>query len=166
MLFWIIVAVAIASSIGVAIYTATGYGFDRVVFFGSLGACLFISVVVLAIYSALASVAVMRPVEYSHSLRALQVGNSTHGSFFLGFGSVDSNPVVYYYKPVAAGYKLSYIDTYYATFVESDNPHYVMKCSKTRDSLVPWHVTGFCNNITFYVPKGSITNKIKVGFPS
>jgi hypothetical protein len=108
-------------------------------------------------------------------LVALADGQSTHGSFFLGSGSVDSDPAFFWYQDDGTGgYKLKSINAYWVTIreiPEGETPHMVQRCDDYSNipKWVGWPLdisedeeSNSCGDsdekswTTFYVPAGSI----------
>lgn len=171
MLFWILLGLAVAlvvysvsREIHINMQTQRPWNEDVVFVAFTLG--MFAIFIPMMFYCLITTVFVTKSHQETHSLRALSVGSKVDGSFFLGIGSVDSKPVVYYYRHDGAGYKLDWEYTKNSTFVPSDKPHYSITCSTPYGLLFPWDFNDCSGDITFYVPENSITNKYKVGFPS
>lgn len=100
-------------------------------------------------------------------LATLQDGQSVHGQFFLGSGSIDSEPVFFYYEKTGkSSYKLRHLSASHAVIVESDEtPKVVQECRVYNASVIVWPIptdkSADCHGgvaTKFYVPKGSIQN--------
>jgi hypothetical protein len=103
-------------------------------------------------------------------LVSLADGSSTHGSFFLGSGSVDSEPVFFFYRESDDGsYRLEHRDAEYVSIVETSGvPHMETLCVDyshlprwfdwplPRSEAPNYSDCRDNDPTTFYVPEGSI----------
>jgi hypothetical protein len=105
------------------------------------------------------------------SLKTLADGQGVEGRFFLGSGSVDSEPVFFYYSGSDQdGYRLRHVDADYVTIHETDDePKMVRYCedNSTVSGWVTWPLKTYTGSrydcysdseTHFYVPRGSIQN--------
>lgn len=104
-----------------------------------------------------AGIAGYHQVKFSESsIIALQDGSSTSGSFFLGSGSIDSDPVFFYYEDDNGTYRLKHVLADDASVIESSGPARVdIYKNKANSELFGLPFSDDTTYI-FYVPNGSI----------
>lgn len=105
-----------------------------------------------------------KPVNKTYNLVALQDGNSTGGSFFLGTGYIDDKQQFSYYQENNGQYRLKSVDAENAIIIQGNGkPRVVKSCS--LDAVAPIIFYPFfqgdrydCSTKTyeFHVPPGSI----------
>lgn len=91
-----------------------------------------------------------------HSITALQDGSSTRGSFFLGSGRIDSDPVFFYYENSDGVYRLKHVFADEASVVESSGPAHVDVYKNKANSELFGLPFSSDTTYRFYVPNGSI----------
>lgn len=114
----------------------------------------------------------------TEQLQALSVDKSLNGSFFLGSGTVDEEPVFYYYQKNEDGsFFLDYAYAEDVTIVEdSGPPRYDQTCHALLQfwpgDYQPWHAGDISDQAaqcdrkaTFYVPEGSVTQSYNLDLP-
>lgn len=107
-------------------------------------------------------------VRIENKIASLNDGMSTSGSFFLGSGSIDSEPVFFYYSgDNTNGFRLRHVDASAASIIEfNGEPYMVRYCGdiSTAPSWLDFDKTDpvpECRDwdkTVFYVPAGSIQN--------
>ena len=106
------------------------------------------------------------PVE--NKIASLSDGMGTSGSFFLGSGSIDSEPVFFYYAgDNTNGFRLKHVDAADASIIEFDGEPYMVRYCGDLDTAPEWidfnrvdsepECAGWDRTV-FYVPAGSIQN--------
>lgn len=159
-MYWIYIALAVLAVIGVIVWRTSGSGSDGVAtfIFGMIPAAL---VVVMANGICAGHGPVTWKDAGSVNIRALSDGQSTHGSFFLGSGTISSSPVYFYYYEVGPSqYKQSWVYADSATIVEKSDatPHleiYKGKFQHSNWSL--WNSKEPVNDVyDFVVPNGTV----------
>lgn len=96
---------------------------------------------------------------------ALQDNIETNGSFFLGSGTVDENPVYYYMAEDEFGYKMDTIDVD-STYIKysKDKTHIETYTPYFTNGVVEFF-TGGClgsSRTVIYIPKGSIVENYNI----
>jgi hypothetical protein len=144
-------------------------GFDiEVVGFGFLGLLL---TALLATFCTLPVYGIaMDDTRFSQNLQALNDSTSTHGSFFLGSGTVDSYPAYYYYERRDDGSFYQWqVYAANASIVETSGTPHVERVCQDNYSFGHWiiwplpmseydHTCSPDDEAIFYVPQGSVTN--------
>lgn len=131
-----------------------------------------VSVLIMAIVTGLMQVvayfAWSHEVTRAYGLETLADGSNTTGSFFLGSGYIDEKPAFTFYRKTSSGRYV--LDSVFASDAEivQDNSHPRMEdlCDDYSDTPAwfSWpmsaddYVDCDGDEITFYVPQGSITN--------
>lgn len=95
--------------------------------------------------------------EHVTKLRALETGDDVQGSFFLGSGYIDEEPVYTYIEETEdGGFKLSDIDTDSVTVYETNDrkPSIVEQFVRMKDTTWAPHTQR--TGVKIYVPVGSV----------
>jgi len=91
-------------------------------------------------------------------LASLADNQGTSGSFFLGSGSIDDEPVFYYYERNGDEYTLEHVNADEAVVIETtDDPRVEFYSPVSNNEF--WYIGGFGEStVKFYVPEGSVLN--------
>lgn len=161
-MIYLIIAVLLFT--GYMIYEADGFG-EKV----SMGMSGFIlgALSGLAIWMALGTaVGIFLPerVELqTHQIVALQDNIGVEGSFFLGSGTIDSEPHYTYMIETERGFKLESVEADEAYIIYDDNPRIQTKYKSLKyDWMYLIAIKWSSAEYTFYIPEGSIYTGYKV----
>jgi hypothetical protein len=97
-------------------------------------------------------------------LVALRDGTSVQGSFFLGSGQIDQQPVFYYYRKEGTGFKFDHQDADASTvFEDSQQPYMLIRTSVCNDRSWVWTAcTKGSPSYEFHVPAGSVLRQVNL----
>lgn len=131
----------------------------------------FASIIVLGVIGA---IIIGNPTYTSARIPLINIADNTsvHGDFFLGIGSVDSEPVYSWYERTDSNsYKRFDADASISTihYINGNNrPYYTEVASKGEHFFHKWVLNLDANGhntvkrYDFYIPRGSITNEFKL----
>lgn len=94
-------------------------------------------------------------------LANLQDNGRTSGSFFLGSGSIDEEPVFWYYENNSGVLSLHHVGANVASLVEADGPPRLEVLEKKSDNTWFQFHSG-SKHYRFYVPPGSVVNNFRL----
>lgn len=105
---------------------------------------------------------VNEPVQQYTSLASLSDGSGVSGSFFLGIGSVDSEPVYMYYTNDNGVFRLHQIEARraYVTYTDSQ-PQMVKHTDRSTNKWLSVFF-GIDNDYEFQVPRGSVKSNFNL----